>query len=84
MRVTVGAADRTAEAAGREPAATAEVPPGLPGWVTPELLELTRNVWQPYYAEPLTVEDASGMLTGVGRLLSILTDSPHAGEAAGR
>lgn len=81
MRVTVGTADRTAAAAGSPPAAMADVPPGLPGWVTPDLLELTLRVWQPYYAETLTMGDAAGMLTGVGRLLSILTDSPGSDSA---
>ena len=79
MRVTVGTADRPADAAGLAPAAggdaAPDLPPGLPGWVTADLLALTREVWQPYYAEPLTVEDAVGMLTGSGRLLSILTGS---------
>ena len=45
----------------------------VPDWITPELIEETLRVWQPYYAEPLTVEDAAGMLTGAGRLLSVLT-----------
>ena len=77
MRVTVGTADRPAEAAGLAPAADGDaapdLPPGLPGWVTADLLALTLEVWQPHYADPLTVEDAAAMLTGAGRLLSILT-----------
>ena len=80
MRVTVGTADRTADAAGLAPAADGDaapdLPPGLPGWVTAELLALTLEVWQPYYAYPLTADDAAAMLTGAGRLLSILTDRP--------
>ena len=32
--------------------------------------------WQPYYTDPLTVDDAAEMLTGAGRLLSVLTGSP--------
>ena len=80
MRVTVGTADRPAAAAGLAPAADGEaapdLPPGLPGWVTADLLALTLEVWQPYYADPLTVEDAAAMLTGAGRLLSVLTAPP--------
>ena len=45
----------------------------VPDWITSELIDETVRVWQPYYAEPLTVEDAAGMLTGAGRLLSVLT-----------
>ena len=77
MRVTVGTADRPADAAGLAPAADGDaapdLPPGLPKWVTAELLTMTLEVWQPYYADPLTAEDAAAMLTGTGRLLSILT-----------
>ena len=84
MQVTVGAADRPADAAGLPPAAHADAAPdlprGLPGWVTADLLALTLEVWQPHYAEPLTVEDAAAMLTGAGRLLSILTAPPAGGE----
>ena len=84
MRVTVGTADRTADAAGLAPAADGDVvhdlPPGLPGWVTADLLALTLEVWQPHYADPLTVEDAAAMLTGAGRLLSVLTDARVAGR----
>ena len=80
MRVTVGAAGRPADAAGLAPAADGDAapdpPPGLPGWVTADLPALTRHVWQPNYADPLTVEDAAAMLTGAGRLLSILTAPP--------
>ena len=72
----VGTADRSADAAGPAPAAHADVvhelPPGLPGRVTADLLALTLEVWQPHYADPLTVEDAAAMLTGVRRLLSVL------------
>ena len=84
MRVTVGTADRPADAAGSAPAAHAaaapDLPPGLPGWVTADLLALTLEVWQPHYADPLTLEDAAAMLTGAGRLLSILTAPPAGGE----
>ena len=34
---------------------------------------MTQEVWQPHYADPLTVDDAAAMLTGVGRLPSVLT-----------
>ena len=80
MRVTVGAADRPVDAAGLAPAADGDAAPGLPGWVTADLLALTLEVWQPHYADPLTVEDAAAMLTGAGRLLSVLTAPPAGGE----
>ena len=52
------------------------VPAGAPNWVTSELLAQTIEVWQPYYREPLTSDDALEMLLGVGRLLRVLANSP--------
>ena len=49
-----------------------ELPRGTPTWITPELVELTRKVWQPYYDEPLTVEDAITILRNAGGLLDAL------------
>ena len=45
----------------------------VPDWITPELIEETLRVWQPYYASTLTAKDAAYILTGVGRLLETLT-----------
>lgn len=52
------------------------VPTGAPSWVTPTLLEHTLRVWQPYYAAPLTPEDALAIIQSVGCLIEVL-----AGEA---
>jgi hypothetical protein len=55
---------------------TIPVPAGAPSWVTPALLEHTLRVWQPYYAAPLTPEDALAIIQSVGCLIEVL-----AGEA---
>lgn len=47
--------------------------PGCPAWITPALIAETIRVWQPYYSEPLTTEDAVAMLQTVGRLLETLS-----------
>jgi len=52
--------------------ATAVRAGGLPAWITPELLALTVEVWQPYYHTPLTTDDAIGILQNVGRLVDVL------------
>ena len=49
-----------------------ELPRGTPAWITPKLVELTQKVWQPYYAEPLTVDDAITILRSAGGLLDAL------------
>jgi hypothetical protein len=48
-------------------------PPGAPAWVTAALIEHTIRVWQPYYANPLTIEDAIDMMQAVGQLVGILS-----------
>lgn len=58
--------------AGDVPPAVA-VPPGTPRWISPELIEKTIRTWQPYYEKPLTPEDAVAMITGVGRLVDVLS-----------
>ena len=50
---------------------------GLPKWITPELIADTVHVWQPYYTEPLTANDAIGILMGVGNLFTVLSGSSH-------
>jgi hypothetical protein len=49
------------------------VPAGTPDWITAELIEQTIRVWQPYYKEMLTTEDAIGMILNVGRLFQALS-----------
>jgi len=48
------------------------VPPGSPSWVTKELIAKTIRVWQPYYKEKLTEEDALEMLINVGQVFNAL------------
>lgn len=52
---------------------TVRVPAGAPRWVTPELIELTLRVWQPYYEIQLIPEDALEIMMGVGRLVEVLS-----------
>lgn len=52
------------------------VPSGAPDWVTSELIQYTIEVWQPYYRDPLTTDDALEMLLNAGHLLRVLADSP--------
>jgi hypothetical protein len=47
-----------------------------PRWITPELIAQTLETWQPYYAEPLTPEDAVAIIKNVGRLVDVLTREP--------
>ena len=49
------------------------VPAGTPDWITPELVEATIRVWQPYYAEVLSPEEAVTMIIDVGRLFDALS-----------
>ena len=49
------------------------VPAGMPDWITPELVELTIRVWQPYYPTILTPEEAVIMILNVSRLSRALS-----------
>jgi len=49
------------------------VPAGTPDWITPELVEETIRVWQPYYKDVLTPEEAVTMILDVGRLFDALS-----------
>ena len=49
------------------------VPAGAPDWITQELIEETIRVWQPYYAELLSPEEAVTMIRNVGRLFQALS-----------
>ena len=50
-----------------------KVPPGAPAWVTPELIEHTLRVWQPYYDDHLIPEDALAMILNIGRIFEVLS-----------
>jgi hypothetical protein len=50
-----------------------EVPSGAPDWVTADLLEEAIEVWQPYYEDELTVEDALEITLSVGRLADVIS-----------
>jgi len=54
-------------------AQTGILPAGAPDWITPELIEKTIRVWQPYYATILTPEEAVTMIQSVGRLYQALS-----------
>lgn len=56
----------------QDEAASVVDPAGLPAWITPELIEETVKVWQPYYQSQLAAGDAVEILTSVGYLLSAL------------
>ena len=49
------------------------VPAGTPAWITPELIDRTIEVWQPYYEKVLTPEEAVTMIQSVGRLFLALS-----------
>jgi hypothetical protein len=50
------------------------VPAGAPSWVTAELIGETIRVWQPYYADRLTVDDALAMILNVAGLCDVLAE----------
>ena len=52
--------------------ASASVPAGAQEWITAELIGDTIATWQPYYAEPLTEQEALEMLLHVGLLRDLL------------
>ena len=49
------------------------VPAGAPDWITAELIEATIRVWQPYYTEVLSPDEAITMIRNVGQLFSALS-----------
>jgi hypothetical protein len=53
---------------------SAAAPIAAPPWVTPELIDQTIRVWQPYYAHPLTANDAIAMILNVGTLWRALSE----------
>lgn len=50
-----------------------QLPPGTPAWITTSLIDLTLKVWQPYYKEPLSSQDAVTIVLNVGKLIGILS-----------
>lgn len=48
----------------------------LPNWITDELLETTRLVWQPYYSEELSRDELGKLCLAVGQLLQVLNQKP--------
>ena len=51
------------------------VPPGVPKWITPDLISETLAVWAPKYEKRgvmLTTEDAIEILVNVGALADVL------------
>lgn len=53
-------------------ASALRLPAGTPAWITPELVELTLKTWQPYYSQPLTLDDAIGMIRSAGLIFDAL------------
>ncbi len=56
---------------------TVRVPAGAPLWITPELVAHTLRVWQRYYEQPLTPEDALEIIRSAGRMMDVLSDENH-------
>ena len=48
----------------------------LPGWITTDVIEETRAVWQPYYRKELTDDEVVALLLNVGTLFRILRRKP--------
>lgn len=65
--------NRKKDCAVEEGARQSIVPAGAPDWITPELVEATIRVWQPYYEAVLTPEEAVTMILTVGRLFDALS-----------
>ena len=64
---------RQSDCRSREVARPSSVPAGTPEWITAELIEKTILVWQPYYKDVLTAEEAVTMIQSVGRLYQVLS-----------
>jgi len=47
-------------------------PRGTADWISSDLIADTIATWQPYYAEPLTIDEVIAMIEGVGRLMEPL------------
>jgi hypothetical protein len=53
--------------------AMATVPAGAPPWITPELIEHTLRVWQPFYEHQLIPEDALEIIMSVDLVAELLS-----------
>jgi hypothetical protein len=51
----------------------AGMPPGTPPWVTPELLEKTREFWGKRAGIAMSSDEALGIILRVSALLDVLT-----------
>lgn len=56
----------------KDESSSLRLPAGTPSWITPELVELTLKTWQPYYKEPLTIDEAISMIRSAGLLFDAL------------
>ncbi len=65
--------NRKPDCAKQEDARPSIVPDGTPDWITAELIEETIRVWQPFYREVVTPEEAVTMILNVGRLYGVLS-----------
>ena len=55
-------------------ASAGKVPSGAPPWITPELIEHTLLVWQPFYQDQLIPEDALAIIMSAGRMVDLLSN----------
>ena len=69
--------------ASKSSATVSVVPSGAPAWVTPELIQKTLAVWQPYYERELIPEDALEIIMGASQLFHCLSEG-HSHEAVRR
>lgn len=65
--------NRQRDCQNREDARPSILSAGAPDWITPELVEATIRVWQPYYVDVISPEEAVTMLLDVGRLFDALS-----------
>lgn len=56
-----------------EPEAVQRALAGAPLWVTPELIQHTLQVWQPFYDHQLIPEDALEIIMNVGHVFEALS-----------
>ena len=57
----------------RDEPQSVRVPAGAPEWVTPELIEHTRKIWQPFYDHQLIPDQIVEIIMGVGRMFEVLS-----------
>lgn len=60
---------RKTDCDGAADALSGTIPAGAPDWITAELIQRTIEVWQPYYSEVISAEEAVEMIRSVGRLI---------------